>query len=91
MSRSCSLGLMYVPSIRRTPWRRCTEPCGPTAGSVVSVWGERRNCGWAELFPIVDARVTSDVCPMFFALGAPGALAATARPPPASSTSRSTG
>jgi hypothetical protein len=40
----------------------------------VSVWGERRNCGWAEIFPIVDARVSSDVCPLFFALGAPGAL-----------------
>jgi hypothetical protein len=26
------------------------------------------------VFPIVDARVASDVCPMFFALGAPGAL-----------------
>jgi hypothetical protein len=40
----------------------------------VSVWGERRNCGWAEVFPIVDARVSSEVCPMFFALGAPGSL-----------------
>jgi hypothetical protein len=44
---------------------------------VVSVWGERRNCGWAELFPIVDARVRSDVCPMFFGLGAPTALSTT--------------
>jgi hypothetical protein len=43
----------------------------------MSVWGQRSNCGWADLFPIVDARVESDVCPMFFALGAPGALAAT--------------
>jgi hypothetical protein len=46
----------------------------PGGRAVVAVWGERRNCGWAELFPIVDARVSSDVCPMFFALGAPGAL-----------------
>ena len=44
--------------------------CIPGAAAVVAVWGERRNCGWAELFPIVDARVSSDVCPMFFALGA---------------------
>jgi hypothetical protein len=41
------------------------------------VWGERRHCGWAELFPIVDRRVQSDVCPMFFFLGAPGAIEAT--------------
>ena len=41
----------------------------------MSSWGARRNCGWAELFPIVDARVSSDVCPMFFALGATDSLA----------------
>ena len=33
------------------------------------VWGARNRCGWAEIFPIVDARVESDVCPMFFQLG----------------------
>ena len=42
---------------------------GPGGTAVVSSWGARRNCGWAEIFPIVDARVSSDVCPMFFALG----------------------
>jgi hypothetical protein len=41
---------------------------------VATVWGERRNCGWAEIFPIVDARVVSEVCPLFFASGAPGSL-----------------
>lgn len=70
----CSLGLMYVPdppaAIREL--HRVLRPGGRT---VVSVWGERRNCGWAELFPIVGDRISSDVCPMFFALGAPGALA----------------
>ena len=39
-----------------------------------TVWGERRNCGWAEIFPIVDSVVHSEVCPMFFATGVPGAL-----------------
>ena len=70
----CSLGLMYVPSPADAvaAMYRALRPDGRI---VVSVWGERRNCGWAELFPIVDARVSSDVCPMFFALGAPGALA----------------
>lgn len=72
----CSLGLMYVPSPAAAlgELHRVLRPGGR---AVVSVWGERRNCGWAELFPIVDARVDSDVCPMFFALGAPGALTAT--------------
>jgi len=72
----CSLGLMYVPApaVAAAELRRVLRPGGR---AVVSVWGERRNCGWAELFPIVDARVDSDVCPMFFALGTPGALDAT--------------
>lgn len=72
----CSLGLMYVPDpvAAVSELHRVLRPAGRT---VVSVWGERGRCGWAELFPIVDARVSSDVCPLFFALGAPGALAFT--------------
>jgi SAM-dependent methyltransferase len=68
-----SLGLMYVPDPIEAlaAMRRSLRPGGRVS---VSVWGERRNCGWAGVFPIVDARVSSDVCPMFFALGAPGAL-----------------
>ena len=71
----CSLGLMYVPdpveSLREM--RRVLKPGGR---AVVSVWGERKNCGWAEVFPIVDRRVESDVCPLFFQLGGPAALEA---------------
>lgn len=69
----CSLGLMYVPdpveSLREM--RRVLKPGGR---AVVSVWGERKNCGWAEVFAIVDRRVASEVCPLFFQLGGPGAM-----------------
>lgn len=70
----CSLGLMYVPD----PAAAIAEMMGalrPGGRVIVAVWGERRNCGWASIFPIVDSRVASDVCPMFFALGVPGSLA----------------
>ncbi len=69
----CALGLMYVPD----PGKAAASMAGATkpGGRVVAtVWGERRNCGWAEIFPIVDARVVSEVCPLFFASGAPGSL-----------------
>jgi ubiquinone/menaquinone biosynthesis C-methylase UbiE len=71
----CALGLMYVPSPSDAlaEMRRSLRSTGRI---VVSVWGERRSCGWAEIFPIIDSRVASDVCPMFFFLGVPGALEA---------------
>lgn len=64
----CGLGLMYVPD----PARAMAEACrvlrsGGRASA--AVWGMRPRCGWAEIFPIVDRRVTSEVCPMFFQLG----------------------
>lgn len=70
----CSLGLMYVPHPARAlaEMIRVLRPGGRV---VVSVWGERQRCGWARVFEIVDARVASDVCPLFFALGAPEAQA----------------
>jgi len=69
----CALGLMYVPD----PVKALAEMCrGVKSGGrvAVTVWGERRKCGWADIFPIVDAHVQSDVCPLFFSLGGPGAL-----------------
>jgi ubiquinone/menaquinone biosynthesis C-methylase UbiE len=68
-----SLGLMYVPDTDRAiaEMRRVLKPGGRAA---VAVWGARRNCGWADIFPIVDARVKSEVCPLFFRLGAGDAL-----------------
>ncbi|HEU4928946.1 MAG TPA: methyltransferase domain-containing protein, partial [Candidatus Krumholzibacteria bacterium] len=64
----CALGMMYVTdfagSIREM--LRVTKPGGR---AVSAVWGKRDRCGWAEIFSIVERRVQSDVCPMFFQLG----------------------
>jgi SAM-dependent methyltransferase len=61
----CALGLMYVPD----PWRAVAELRRVAGRASVAVWGSRQRCGWAEIFPIVDARVKSEVCPLFFQLG----------------------
>lgn len=65
---TCALGLMYFPdplaAIKHV--QRLLKPGGR---AVFAVWGARGNCGWAEIFPIVDARVQSSVCPLFFRLG----------------------
>lgn len=70
----CGLGLMYAP-----------DPIASLNGGVrvlrsggrfvAAVWGNRSRCGWAEIFPIVERRVTSEVCPLFFQLGTGDALA----------------
>jgi SAM-dependent methyltransferase len=72
----CGLGLMYVPDPVRAlcEMRRLLRAGGRAAAAV---WGARRNCGWAEIFPITDARVASEVCPMFFHLGTGDVLART--------------
>ena len=69
----CGLGLMYMPDPEAAlaTMALCLRPRGRMA---VSVWGERRACGWADIFPIVDSRVRSEVCPMFFRLGTGNAL-----------------
>lgn len=41
---------------------------------MATVWGQRNRCGWADIFPIVDARVKTDVCPLFFQLGTGNSL-----------------
>lgn len=69
----CSLGLMYVPHPGKSleEMHHVLKPGGRVA---ILVWGQRKNCGWAEIFPIVDARVKSEVCPLFFLLGGEGVL-----------------
>lgn len=63
-----ALGLMYYPNPLKAcrEMKRVIKEGGRTVGAV---WGDRKNCGWAEIFPIVDSRVETDVCPLFFQLG----------------------
>jgi ubiquinone/menaquinone biosynthesis C-methylase UbiE len=70
----CALGLMYVPEpvAALSEMRRILRPGGRM---IVAVWGERSQCGWAPLFEIVDAEVSSEVCPLFFNLGQQNVLA----------------
>ncbi len=64
----CSLGMMYFPDPEealRQQYRSLRR--GGRAATVV--WGARVACGWNAVFPIIDARVETDVCPLFFQLG----------------------
>ena len=70
----CALGLMYVPDVA-TALHEMRRVLAPGGRAVAAVWGRRDRCGWAEVFPIVEARVQSDVCPMFFQLGTGDTLA----------------
>ncbi len=69
----CALGLMYMPDPRKAleEMYRVLKPGGR---AVTAVWGRRDQCGWADIFEIVDQHVASEVCPMFFNLGNPDIL-----------------
>jgi len=64
----CALGLMYVPDPMKS-LKEMLRVLKPGGRAVAAVWGKRDHCGWAEIFEIVDKRVSSEVCPMFFNLG----------------------
>lgn len=70
----CVLGLMYVPD-PVAALKQARNALRPGGRFVAAVWGARANCGWAEIFPIVDSRVSTDVCPLFFQLGTGESLA----------------
>jgi ubiquinone/menaquinone biosynthesis C-methylase UbiE len=64
----CALGMMYVVDFAGAVREafRVTKAGGRT---VSAVWGRRDRCAWAPIFEVVERRVQSDVCPMFFQLG----------------------
>ena len=70
----CALGLMYMPEPEQA-LREMGRVLRAGGRMVAAVWGERAACGWSGVFPIVDAEVASDVCPLFFRLGGQGVLA----------------
>ena len=72
---TCAFGLMFAAE-RAAAFAEIARITASGGRVSVAVWGRRAACGFAEVFPIVDAHVASEVCPLFFALGVPGALTA---------------
>jgi ubiquinone/menaquinone biosynthesis C-methylase UbiE len=70
----CALGLMYVPD-PLSALHQMHRVLRTGGRAVAAIWGQRQHCGWAEIFSIVEARVRSDVCPLFFQLGTADVLA----------------
>jgi SAM-dependent methyltransferase len=70
----CALGLMYMPDPLQA-LREMQRVLRPDGRLCLAVWGERSKCGWSAVFPIIDAEVVSEVCPLFFRLGQQDALA----------------
>ena len=69
-----ALGLMYYPDpVKALQEMHRVLRAGGKA--ISAVWGDRKSCGWSVIFPIVDARVNTEVCPLFFQLGTREALA----------------
>jgi ubiquinone/menaquinone biosynthesis C-methylase UbiE len=71
-----ALGLMYVPDVLAA-LKEQLRLLKQGGRAVAAVWGQRDRCGWADIFPIVESRIASEVCPMFFQMGTKDALAQT--------------
>jgi ubiquinone/menaquinone biosynthesis C-methylase UbiE len=69
---TCAFGLMFAAE-RAAAFAEIARVTAPGGRVSMCVWGRRAACGFAEVFPIVDAHVESEVCPLFFSLGVPGA------------------
>src|SRR5262249_48360687 len=71
---TCVLGLMYAAPVSAAVGgdARVLVPGGRFGGCV---WGRREACGYREMFSILGQQLQTDVCPLFFALGVPGAFA----------------
>ncbi len=69
---TCAFGLMFAAD-RAAAFAEIARVTAPGGRVSICVWGRRSACGFAEVFPIVDSHVDSDVCPLFFSLGVPGA------------------
>jgi ubiquinone/menaquinone biosynthesis C-methylase UbiE len=69
----CAFGLMFAAE-RQAALVELARVIRPGGRLSAVVWGQRAECPWAEVFAICDRHVQSDVCPMFFAFGVPGAL-----------------
>jgi ubiquinone/menaquinone biosynthesis C-methylase UbiE len=69
-----ALGLMYSPD-PAAALRQAARVLRPGGRAVAAVWGERAACAWHPVFSIVQARVQSEVCPLFFRLGTGDVLA----------------
>jgi ubiquinone/menaquinone biosynthesis C-methylase UbiE len=64
----CALGMMYVVDFEGAI-REAFRVTRSGGRAVSAVWGRRDRCGWAPIFDVVERRVQSEVCPMFFQLG----------------------
>jgi ubiquinone/menaquinone biosynthesis C-methylase UbiE len=69
---TCAFGLMFAAE-RPAAFAEMARVTAPGGRVSICVWGRRAACGFAQVFPIVDAHVQSEVCPLFFSLGGHGA------------------
>jgi ubiquinone/menaquinone biosynthesis C-methylase UbiE len=70
----CVLGLMYAAPVS-SALAEVARVLVPGGRFSACVWGRRDRCAFREVFSILGRRLQMDICPLFFALGAPSAFA----------------